>query len=119
MCFDWFFVTIEAVAVPVMDLPRKLSTLSFRSNPGASEPSPRRRLPRILVVDDNPNTMSLMQDLLSSRGYDVVAVPDALQAEGEILRHAPDLILSDVVMPGKSGYELCRSEERRVGKECR
>src|SRR5438094_10500234 len=90
-----------------MDLPRKLSTISFRSNQGTSEPSLRRRLPRILVVDDNPNTMSLMQDLLSSRGYDVVAVPDAAQAEIEILRHAPDLVLSDVVMPGKSGYELC------------
>jgi putative two-component system response regulator len=52
--------------------------------------------------------MSLMQDLLSSRGYDVVAVPDATQAEAEIVRRVPDLILSDVVMPGKSGYELCR-----------
>jgi putative two-component system response regulator len=91
-----------------MDLPRKLSTVYSRSHQGASEPSFRRRLPRILVVDDNPNTMSLMQDLLASRGYDVVAVPDALQAEAEILRHAPDLVLSDVVMPGKSGYELCR-----------
>jgi putative two-component system response regulator len=90
-----------------MDLPRKLSTVYSRSRQGASEPF-RRRLPRILVVDDNPNTMSLMQDLLSSRGYDVAAVPDAAQAEAEILRHAPDLILSDVVMPGKSGYELCR-----------
>lgn len=90
-----------------MDVPRKLSTISFRSNPGSSEPTPRRRLPRILVVDDNPNTMSLMQDLLSSRGYDVIAVPDATQAEVEIMSHAPDLILSDVVMPGKSGYELC------------
>jgi putative two-component system response regulator len=38
----------------------------------------------------------------------VVAVPDATQAEAEIVRRVPDLILSDVVMPGKSGYELCR-----------
>ena len=49
-----------------------------------------------------------MQELLATHGYDVVAVPDAVQAEVEILRHPPDLILSDVVMPGKSGYELCR-----------
>jgi putative two-component system response regulator len=62
----------------------------------------------VLVVDDNHNTMTLMRDLLSSRGYDVVAVPDAAQAEAEILRRLPDVVLSDVVMPGKSGYELCR-----------
>src|SRR5438093_8626368 len=93
-----------------MDSFRKLSTIYARgSQPSsASEVSLRRRLPRILVVDDNVNTMSLMQDLLSSRGYDVVAVPDAAQAEAEIAHHAPDLVLSDVVMPGKSGYELCR-----------
>ena len=78
-----------------------------RKAPGASDPSLRRRLPRILVVDDNPNTMNLMHDLLSSRGYDVVALPDAAQAEAEIFQHPPDLVLSDVIMPGKSGYELC------------
>ncbi len=68
----------------------------------------RRRAPRILVVDDNKDIMLLMQELLATRGYDVVAVPDAVRAEVEVLRCPPDLILSDVVMPGKSGYELCR-----------
>jgi len=66
-----------------MDSSRKLPFLYSRGSesPGSSDLSLRRRLPRILVVDDNPNTMNLMQDLLSSRGYDVVAVPDASQAE--------------------------------------
>src|SRR5438132_9080721 len=93
-----------------MDSSRKLSTIYARVPHGlaTSELSLRRRLPRILVVDDNPNTMTLMHDLLSSRGYDVVAVPDAAQAEAEILRRAPDLVLSDVTMPGTSGYDLCR-----------
>jgi putative two-component system response regulator len=107
MCFAAVFRYNRPRSSSLMDLPRKLSTVYSRSRQGASEPF-RRRLPRILVVDDNPNTMSLMQDLLASRGYDVAAVPDAAQAEAEILRHAPDLVLSDVVMPGKSGYELCR-----------
>lgn len=93
-----------------MDSARKLSTIYSRTHQGPStgDLSLRRRLPRILVVDDNPNTMSLMHELLSSRGYDVVAVADATQAEAEIVHGAPDLVLSDVVMPGKSGYELCR-----------
>ncbi len=69
---------------------------------------PRRRLPRILVVDDNLDTMKLMQELLATRGYDVVAVGDAAAAEAEVRRAPPDVILSDVIMPGKSGYELCR-----------
>jgi putative two-component system response regulator len=72
------------------------------------EPSSRRRGQRVLVVDDNPDTMVLMRELLATRGYQVVAVSDAAQAEDEIRRELPDLILSDVIMPGKSGYELCR-----------
>ena len=93
-----------------MEPVRKLSAIYSRTPQPADTPdlSLRRRLARVLVVDDNPNTMELMRDLLSSRGYDVVAVPDAAQAETEILRHTPDLILSDVIMPGKCGYELCR-----------
>ena len=68
----------------------------------------RRKSPRILVVDDNPDIMVLMRELLASRGYDVMGVADASQAEAEIRRQAPDLVISDVIMPGKSGYELCR-----------
>src|SRR5216684_8737358 len=91
-----------------MDPGRKFSTIHAHGHQAASDLSLRRRLPRVLVVDDNPNTMMLMRDLLSARGYDVVAVPDAAHAEAEILRRVPDLVLSDVIMPGKSGYELCR-----------
>ena len=75
---------------------------------GASEISLRRRAPRVLVIEDNASALSLMRDLLVSRGYDVVAVPNAAQAEAEVFRRPPDLVLSDVIMPGKSGYEFCR-----------
>ena len=68
----------------------------------------RRRAPRVLVVDDNPDIVLLMQELLASRGYDAVAVSRAEEAENEIHNHPPDLVLLDVIMPGKSGYELCR-----------
>jgi putative two-component system response regulator len=94
-----------------MDFPQKLRTL-FSPRPKSYkdmvELLVQRGPARILVVDDNPDTMMLMRELLQIRGYDVVAVPDASQAEAEIRRQLPDLILSDVVMPGKSGYEFCR-----------
>ena len=67
-----------------------------------------RRLPRILVVDDQPSIAGLMSHLLTARGYEVVTAADAEQAETEVRRQAPDLIISDVMMPGKSGYDLCR-----------
>src|SRR5437764_9968632 len=69
---------------------------------------PRRRAPLILVVDDQASIAGLMSQLLTMRGYDVVTAPDAIQAEAEVHRRTPDLILSDVMMPGKSGYEFCR-----------
>lgn len=86
---------------------RTTSSIRTRADREIGEVSLRRRAPRVLVVDDNPDTMMLMQELLSTRGYDVVAVPGVSQAEAEIQRQLPDVILSDVIMPGKSGYEFC------------
>ena len=67
-----------------------------------------RRKQSILVVDDNPLNGELLRELLTARGYHVAAVQTAADAEVEMGREPPDIILLDVVMPGKSGYELCR-----------
>lgn len=72
-----------------------------------AEPSLRRRAPRILVVDDNPDNVVLTRELLSSRGYDVTTATSADAAQAAIRAQHPDLILLDVIMPGKTGYELC------------
>jgi len=61
------------------------------------------------VVDDQPSVAGLMSQLLAIRGYDVITASNAEQAEAEVRQRAPDLILSDVMMPGKSGYDLCRT----------
>ncbi|MFY9911765.1 MAG: HD domain-containing phosphohydrolase [Candidatus Sulfotelmatobacter sp.] len=75
---------------------------------GMATVPPVRRAARILVVDDQPTIAGLMSQLLTMSGYDVVTATDAKQAEDEVRRQPPDLILSDVRMPGKSGYEFCR-----------
>jgi len=67
-----------------------------------------RRKQSILVVDDNAVNAVLLKEMLASHGYSAIAVQSAAAAEAEIRREAPDLILLDVVMPGKTGYELCR-----------
>lgn len=69
---------------------------------------PRRRAPRVLVVDDQPSIAGLMSQLLTMRGYNVITASSAEEGEAEIRKQLPDLILSDVMMPGKSGYEFCR-----------
>src|SRR5713226_6504306 len=69
---------------------------------------PARRPARILVVDDQPSIAGLMSQLLAMRGYDVITASNAEQAEAEVRQQLPDLILSDVMMPGKSGYDWCR-----------
>lgn len=86
------------------------TTLSPRSSSysGMGDVLNGRRKQSILVVDDNLVNATLLKELLAARGYRTVAVQNAAAAEAEIRREAPDLILLDVVMPGKSGYELCR-----------
>jgi putative two-component system response regulator len=68
----------------------------------------RNRSQRILVVDDHAENRMLMRDLLTRQGYEVLVAGDA-EAAADIMRQSqPDLVLLDVIMPGKSGYELCR-----------
>jgi len=67
-----------------------------------------RRKQSILVVDDHRLNAELLREMLGTRGYHASVVTSAAAAEEEIRRAAPDLILLDVIMPGKTGYELCR-----------
>lgn len=75
--------------------------------PSATHNAPKRAQ-WILVVDDKIDTVLLLRELLTSRGFNVYTASDAEEAEEVIPRIHPDLILLDVIMPGKSGYQLCR-----------
>lgn len=74
----------------------------------SQENSAPKRQQRILVVDDKLDTVLLLRELLTSHGYDVFTASDADEAVESIHADKPDLILLDVIMPGKSGYQLCR-----------
>lgn len=87
---------------------RTTSSLKLASDREMNALLTRRQAARILVVDDQPSIAGLMSQLLTLRGYDVVTASNVEEAEAELRRHPPDLILSDVKMPGKSGYDLCR-----------
>lgn len=63
---------------------------------------------RILVVDDAPENIRLLGALLTGAGYTVTVARSGEQALERIARDRPNLVLLDVVMPGLSGYEVCR-----------
>jgi putative two-component system response regulator len=94
-----------------MDLPPRqrrttLSSLSL-SYPSMGEVVTGRRRQTILVVDDHRLNAELLREMLATRGYHATVVHNATDAEEQIRRDPPDLVLLDVVMPGKTGYELC------------
>ena len=63
---------------------------------------------KVLIVDDEPTQLSLLHDALSYAGYEVLAATDGPTALDIATLVVPDLILTDVDMPGMDGYEVCR-----------
>jgi class 3 adenylate cyclase len=63
---------------------------------------------RILVVDDQPQNVKLLEQILSLSGYEVFTAASGVEALAKISAEKPDLVLLDVVMPQMSGYEVCR-----------
>ncbi len=61
---------------------------------------------RVLVVDDEPYIVDLLDELLDDEGYHVQRANDGIAALEEIERHPPDLILADVMMPRLDGLKL-------------
>lgn len=62
----------------------------------------------VLVVDDTPQNVKLLTDLLVVNGYRVEAAQSGEEALEKIAASIPDIVLLDVMMPGLSGYEVCR-----------
>ncbi len=62
---------------------------------------------RVLVADDSVTVRKMVEQMLASRGVQVLSAPSGRAAIEQIERERPDLVISDVVMPDKSGYDIC------------
>jgi DNA-binding response OmpR family regulator len=63
---------------------------------------------KVLIADDEPNIVTSLQFLMKRKGYEVSIARNGEEALQKIAAFAPDLILLDVMMPLKSGYEVCQ-----------
>jgi two-component system alkaline phosphatase synthesis response regulator PhoP len=70
---------------------------------------------RILVVDDNPKIVEVLEAYLRAEGFEVDTAADGPAAEAAVARQVPDLALLDVMLPGVDGIELTRRFQREHG----
>jgi two-component system, OmpR family, alkaline phosphatase synthesis response regulator PhoP len=63
----------------------------------------------VLIVDDEPNIVLSLQFLMKKAGFDVRTARDGEEALAEIARAAPDLVLLDVMMPKRDGFDVCQT----------
>src|SRR4030095_10446885 len=66
------------------------------------------RMSRILLADDSPHAQRMGERILSEEGYEVVTVSDGDSALVRLSDVDPDLVLADISMPRRSGYDLCQ-----------
>ncbi len=63
----------------------------------------------ILIADDEPNILLSLEFLMQREGYRVIVARDGQEALDSILQHKPDLVLLDVMMPHKSGFDVLQA----------
>lgn len=64
---------------------------------------------KILVIDDYPDNVFLLQDRLEHEGFEVIKAYDGEMGIQKAINEQPDLILLDIMMPGVSGYDVCKT----------
>jgi DNA-binding response OmpR family regulator len=68
-----------------------------------------RKPPTILIIEDDPVSSNLLKNIFSNEGYLIREATDGIKGLETALIEPPDLICLDVILPGLSGYEVCRS----------
>ncbi|HEY7547594.1 MAG TPA: response regulator [Blastocatellia bacterium] len=62
----------------------------------------------ILVVEDSPTEMQIVKNALQSRGYNVITAANGEEGIEKAHRERPQLVVLDIILPGKNGYQVCR-----------
>ena len=70
---------------------------------------PQKRPTTVLIADDDLEILNLTRSLMRRRGFEVLEASDGDEAMRQLLENHPDLVILDVMMPGQSGWEVCRS----------
>jgi two-component system alkaline phosphatase synthesis response regulator PhoP len=68
---------------------------------------------RILVIEDEPSLSMAIRDELEFEGFEASIVEDGMTGFDRILAEAPDLVVLDIMLPGKNGFEICREVRGR------
>jgi twitching motility two-component system response regulator PilH len=71
----------------------------------------------VLVVEDTLSELELISNYLRDSGYNVIIATDAKEALNQAVNQKPDAVVTDVVMPGMSGFELCRKLKKNPATE--
>jgi DNA-binding response OmpR family regulator len=67
---------------------------------------------KVLIAEDDPHTRAGLSEILEAEGYQVLTAPDGIEALRIFTRESPDFICLDIMMPGMSGYDVCREIRR-------
>ena len=89
--------------IEIADLPAPIPTTRLQGSP---TPAASQRY-LVACVDDSPLVCQTMEKILTTAGYQFLAVQDSLRAIATLLTRKPDLIFLDLVMPNTNGYEIC------------
>lgn len=70
---------------------------------------PTSRAKTVVIADDDLDILALLRDMLRAKGVTLFEATDGDEAMQMVLEHEPQLVVLDVMMPGQSGWEVCRS----------
>jgi len=69
---------------------------------------------KIIVVDDSYADLKLIEEYLKAAHHTVISFPDAMNLEEKLIIEKPDVVVMDVVMPGRNGFQACRDLKNDV-----